>query len=66
MAQSTWHGKCALCDIPINGNLTHWHHLMGHLRRGEIQEPPMRRGSRGKAFTVADLSNQARIARRAK
>ena len=66
MALSTWHGKCALCGLPVNGNLTHWHHLMGHLRRGEMAAPPMRRGSRGRTFTVADLSNQARIARREK
>ena len=63
MAQSTWHGKCALCDLHINGNLAHWHHLMGHLRRGEMPAPPLKRGSRGKTFAVADLSNQARIER---
>lgn len=31
---------CALksCKRPVKGNLAMWHHLMGHMRRGEIDE----------------------------
>ncbi|MAH48203.1 hypothetical protein CMI37_20435 [Candidatus Pacearchaeota archaeon] len=38
MAHNTWRGHCELCGKVLRGNLAHWHHLMGHQRRGELGE----------------------------